>query len=206
MEGRQFQTLALRESQGWWINRSRTGALNGNFLLLLLDSRQKQQGEGKELHFQQNKEADTVCRLKIYIRAARISCERLRSCEGWRVTEVTWGWGVNGKTDSGSHGWMGAECSWETPPERTQDSDEGTRAGKTQKRNRRENQNITGRKMAWKEAQQGLDSADNPAGGKEIKGQPGDLLGGPAANTLCSRRRGPRIRPLIRELDPTCHN
>lgn len=115
MEGRQFQTLALRESQGWWINRSRTGALNGNFLLLLLDSRQKQQGEGKELHFQQNKEADTVCRLKIYIRAARTSCECLRSCEGWRVTEVTWGWGWTARQTAGATAGWGQSAAKKHP-------------------------------------------------------------------------------------------
>lgn len=44
---------------------------DGNFLLLLLDSIQKQQGGGKQPHFQQNKETDIICRLKIHIRTAK---------------------------------------------------------------------------------------------------------------------------------------
>ena len=33
-----------------------------------------------------------------------------------------------------------------------------------------------------------------------------DFPGGPVAKALCSQCRGPRVRFLVRELDPACHN
>ena len=33
-----------------------------------------------------------------------------------------------------------------------------------------------------------------------------DFPGGPVAKTLSSQCRGPGVRFLVRELDPTCHN
>ena len=36
--------------------------------------------------------------------------------------------------------------------------------------------------------------------------QAGDFPGGPVAKTLKSQRRRPRVRSLVRELDPTCRN
>lgn len=31
-----------------------------------------------------------------------------------------------------------------------------------------------------------------------------DFPGGPVAKTLCAQHRRPRVRPLVRELDPMC--
>lgn len=67
--------------------------------------------KGKNSIFSKTRRKDTVCRLKIYIRAARTSCGCLRSCEGLKGDRSHLGWELNGKTDSGSHGWMGAERS-----------------------------------------------------------------------------------------------